>query len=114
MPGGFYLAEAKGGAAWLDADTLLLSSAAGGATASGYASTVRLWRRGEAPGAPLFEAEPGDMARPASTTATATGWCSSTTGLLQRPAVPRRPRRPAAAVDLPTDARFVWHAAGWR
>ena len=61
VPDGFSLAEAKGGVAWLDADTLLLSSAGQGATASGYASTVRLWRRGEAPGAPLFEARAGDM-----------------------------------------------------
>ncbi|MCJ2019530.1 prolyl oligopeptidase family serine peptidase [Methylobacterium sp. E-065] len=45
---GFTLPEAKGGAVWLDHDTLLLSSAlgAGMATHSGYARTVRLWRRG--------------------------------------------------------------------
>ena len=46
---GFHLPEAKGGAAWLDADTLLLSSAYGGetmVTTSGYARTIRLWRRG--------------------------------------------------------------------
>ena len=45
---GFTLPEAKGGAAWIDADTLLLSSAYGDgmATNSGYARTVRLWRRG--------------------------------------------------------------------
>ncbi len=48
---GFVLAEAKSGAAWLDADTLLLSSAlgAGMATNSGYARTVRRWHRGTAP-----------------------------------------------------------------
>src|SRR6202041_3226957 len=47
---GFGLPEAKGGASWLDRDTLLVSSAlgAGMATRSGYARTVRLWRRGEA------------------------------------------------------------------
>ncbi len=45
---GFVLPEAKGSANWLDADTLLLSSAIGDdmATASGYARTIRLWRRG--------------------------------------------------------------------
>ena len=45
---GFALPEAKGGAEWFDADTLLLSSAYGDdmATTSGYARTVRLWRRG--------------------------------------------------------------------
>ena len=44
---GFSLPEAKGGADWLDDDALLLSSAHGEgmATASGYARTVRLWRR---------------------------------------------------------------------
>ena len=47
---GFTLPEAKGGVDWLDADTLLLSSAYGEgmATTSGYARTVRLWRRGQA------------------------------------------------------------------
>jgi prolyl oligopeptidase len=45
---GFALPEAKGGADWLDDDTLLLASAYGEgmATTSGYARTVRLWRRG--------------------------------------------------------------------
>jgi prolyl oligopeptidase len=45
---GFFLPEAKGGAAWLDADTLLVSTTLGedAATASGYARTVRRWRRG--------------------------------------------------------------------
>ena len=52
VPDGFTLPEAKGGAMegaeWLDADTLLLSSAYGEgmATTSGYARMVRLWRRG--------------------------------------------------------------------
>ncbi len=54
VPGalGFNLPEAKGGAAWLDRDTVLLSSALGGRgrqTRSGYARTVRLWRRGGDP-----------------------------------------------------------------
>lgn len=50
VTGGFMLTEAKSGVAWLDADTLLLSSAYGEgmATTSGYARTVRRWRRGEA------------------------------------------------------------------
>lgn len=45
---GFVLPEAKGGADWLDADTLLLASAYGEgmATTSGYGRTIRLWRRG--------------------------------------------------------------------
>ncbi|MCP3393167.1 prolyl oligopeptidase family serine peptidase [Bradyrhizobium sp. CCGB12] len=46
---GFVLPEAKGSVDWLDADTLMLSSAYGAdmATTSGYARTIRLWRRGE-------------------------------------------------------------------
>lgn len=52
---GFTLPEAKGGVDWLDPDTLLLSSAYGEgmATSSGYARTVRLWRRGQ----PVDQAE---------------------------------------------------------
>lgn len=48
---GFNLAEAKGGVNWLDPDTLLLFSAFGDgmATRSGYARTVRLWKRGADP-----------------------------------------------------------------
>jgi prolyl oligopeptidase len=62
---GFVLPEAKGGAEWLDADTLLLSSAFGEgmATTSGYARTIRLWRRGtDVSQAPvLFETAPDCM-----------------------------------------------------
>jgi prolyl oligopeptidase len=48
---GFELPEAKGGADWIDADTLLLSSAfgEGNATTAGYARSVRLWPRGSDP-----------------------------------------------------------------
>jgi prolyl oligopeptidase len=63
---GFTLPEAKGGAAWLDPNRLLVASALGGEgfeTASGYARTVRLWRRGtpftEAP--IVFEADRAHM-----------------------------------------------------
>ncbi len=47
---GFVLPEAKGGARWIDRDTVLLSSALGEgmATTSGYARTVRRWKRGSA------------------------------------------------------------------
>ncbi|MBR0736781.1 S9 family peptidase [Bradyrhizobium liaoningense] len=46
---GFVLPEAKSSLDWLDHDTVLLSSAHGEgmATSSGYARTVRLWRRGQ-------------------------------------------------------------------
>jgi prolyl oligopeptidase len=67
VEGGFYLAEAKGGADWVDENTLLVSSALGGEvfqTISGYARTARLYRRGarfeEAP--VVFECKREDMA----------------------------------------------------
>ncbi len=52
---GFVLPEAKTSVDWLDPDTLVLSSAYGEgmATTSGYARTVRLWRRGQ----PIEQAE---------------------------------------------------------
>ena len=63
---GFVLPEAKGGAQWLDPDALLLSSAFGDGkeTVSGYASTVRLWRRGADIGRTpvIFETTPDNMA----------------------------------------------------
>ena len=65
VAGGFELPEAKGGASWLDPDSLLLSSAWGGnVTASGYARTVRRWRRGVDPAqaSVLFEVSPQSMA----------------------------------------------------
>lgn len=46
VAGGFRLAEAKQTVAWADADRLLVASAAGPATTSGYAREVRLWQRG--------------------------------------------------------------------
>ncbi|GLS18498.1 prolyl oligopeptidase [Labrys miyagiensis] len=62
---GFVLPQAKGGIAWLDENTLLLSSALGDgmATTSGYARTVRLWRRGEDPlkASVIFETKPDFM-----------------------------------------------------
>lgn len=62
---GFFLTEAKSSVDWVDADTLLLSSALGDgmATTSGYARTVRLWQRGtsidQAP--VVFETTPDRM-----------------------------------------------------
>jgi prolyl oligopeptidase len=65
VPGGFVLPEAKSGVEWFDADTLMLSSPVGEgmATASGYARTVRLWRRGtDVNRAPvIFETIAGNM-----------------------------------------------------
>ncbi|WFU40682.1 prolyl oligopeptidase family serine peptidase [Bradyrhizobium sp. CB82] len=47
---GFVLPEAKSSVDWFDPDTLLLTSAHGEgmATTSGYARTIRSWRRGQA------------------------------------------------------------------
>lgn len=65
VEGGFVLPEAKGGADWLDADTLLLSSSYGEgmATRSGYGRTVRLLPRGEDPAAAraVFECDAAHM-----------------------------------------------------
>jgi len=67
VEGGFHLPEAKGGSLWLDRDTLLLSSAFGPpsmTTTSGYARTVRIWRRGTDPlqSPVIFEVKPEAMA----------------------------------------------------
>lgn len=62
---GFRLEEAKGQVSWVDADSLLLASAWGGdVTTSGYARTVRLWRRGTDAGAApvIFEVPRESMA----------------------------------------------------
>ena len=59
---GFYLPEAKSWTEWIDEDTLILTSAFGEgmATHSGYARTVRLWRRGRdiGQGPVLIETKP--------------------------------------------------------
>ena len=120
VPGGFFLPEAKGGAAWLDRDTLLLSSALGEgmATNSGYARTVRLWRRGDDPlAAPVIFATDADhMAVWADVDREskveeqlvyverlgffdAVLWIGDRTG-------------PKTRIDLPTDAWVTWHQ-GW-
>jgi prolyl oligopeptidase len=67
VDGGFFLPEAKTNVAWLDLDTLLVSSALGGEsfqTTSGYARTVRRWQRGAqfAQAPVLFECERSEMA----------------------------------------------------
>ncbi len=113
VPEGFVLPEAKGGIDWLDPETLLLSSAFGDgmATTSGYARTVRLWRRGQDPRTAevLFETEAtamsawGDVDRTAKPPRLwfvtkpgffdAIGWLGDRTGAKER-------------IDLPTDA--VW------
>ncbi len=112
---GFVLPEAKGGAAWLDQDTLLLSTALGGATASGYASSVRLWRRGTAwsEGPIVFQTDPANMAawgdfdRPAGRLifVEKTGFFDANVWIGDRDG-------PKQRVDLPTDAWAEWEG-GW-
>ncbi|MFM9433967.1 prolyl oligopeptidase [Janthinobacterium sp. CG_23.3] len=62
---GFMLAEAKGGASWIDLDTLLVSTdfGAGSLTNSGYPRMVKEWRRGTplAQARTLYEATPDDL-----------------------------------------------------
>ena len=119
VPGGFKLPEAKGGAAWLDRDTLLLSSALAEhmVTSSGYARTVRLWRRGADPlTAPvIFETSADRMAVWADVDREtgeellvfvdrigffdAIVWIGDRSG-------------PKIRIDLPTDASVAWHR-GW-
>ncbi len=66
VEGGFYLAEAKSGLSWIDADALLVGTDIGenALTDSGYPRTLRVWRRGTAlEDAPVyFEGEKTDVA----------------------------------------------------
>jgi prolyl oligopeptidase len=116
VPDGFSLPEAKSEVDWLDPDTLLLSSALGPgmATRSGYARTVRLWRRGADPlTAPvIFETRDDFMSASGSVDDYDAAdktlvfvehpgffdsiiWLGDRTGPRQR-------------LDLPTDARVRW------
>jgi prolyl oligopeptidase len=119
VPDGFTLPEAKGGAVWVDRDTLLLSSALGEgmATSSGYARAVRLWRRGaELLAAPIiFETSTDNMAVWADLDREfaeeqlvfverigffdSIVWVGDRTG-------------PKTRIDVPTDAWVTWHR-GW-
>ena len=118
VAGGFDLPEAKGGAAWLDRDTLLLSSALGEgmATNSGYARTVRLWRRGtdRSAGAVIFETSAdrhgGVGASSTASRRRAAGFVDGSGS--STPCLDRRPHGPKTRLDLPTDASARWHR-GW-
>ena len=117
---GFSLGEAKGSADWLDADTLLLTSAFGGAereTRAGYARTVRVWRRGEAiaDAATVFETDPSHMGVWGRVDRTAAaervgfavqlGFFDTETHLGDR-------RGATCRLDIPTDVRKGFHG-GW-
>src|SRR5262245_20672888 len=116
---GFVLPEAKGGAVWLDKDTLLLSSALGDgmATTSGYARTVRLWRRGADPAtAPvLFETARESMAVGAAvdqTQVTETVWFVEQPAFFDTVVWMGDRTGPKVKLDLPRDAHMAAHA-GW-
>ena len=113
VPDGFTLPEAKGNADWVDRDTLLLSSAGLGATASGYANTVRLWRRGEAPSEPIFTAQPGSMMVFGDYERAADRfWFSEMTDFINHTSHIGDRTGPKQRLDLPTDAGFL-HDRGW-
>jgi prolyl oligopeptidase len=119
VPGGFYLPEAKGGAAWLDRDTLLLSSALGEgmATGSGYARTVRLWRRGSDPlTAPaIFETGIDGMSVWADVDREAEDervWFVERLGFFDAVVSIGDRTGPKTRIDLPTDVWLRWHR-GW-
>jgi prolyl oligopeptidase len=119
VPDGFTLPEAKGGAVWVDRDTLLLSSALGEgmATSSGYARAVRLWRRGAEPlAAPIiFETSTDNMAVWADLDhefaeeqlvfVERIGFFDSIVWVGDRTG-------PKTRIDVPTDAWVTWHR-GW-
>jgi prolyl oligopeptidase len=119
VPAGFYLPEAKGGAAWLDRDTLLLSSALGEgmATHSGYARTVRRWQRGTDPlAAPvIFETVADHMAVWADLDREAEGervWFFEQLGFFDKVRWAGDRTGPKTRLDLPTDTSAVSHR-GW-
>ena len=116
VPGGFSLPEGKGGADWIDEDTLLLSTALGGATRSGYAATVRLWHRGAAwdAEAPVFTTDVANMSAWGSVDRAGgrllfcekAGFFETRVGIGDRGG-------PKQLLGLPEDASFVWDRAGW-
>ena len=119
VPEGFYLPEAKGGAAWLDRDTLLLSSALGEgmATSSGYARTVRVWRRRTDPlAAPvIFETGADHMAVWADVDHEAKDervWFVERLGFFDAAIAIGDRAGPKTPIDLPTDVWVQWHR-GW-
>lgn len=114
---GFNLPEAKGGINWLDPDTLLLFSALGDgmATRSGFARTVRLWKRGADPlTAPvIFEAGSESLGVSGHLDRTAESerlWFIEGPGLFK--AIGRIGDRsgPKLEINLPRDAR--WNVFG--
>jgi prolyl oligopeptidase len=110
---GFVLPEAKGSADWLDRDTLLVSSAFGGTTSSGYARTIRRWSRGTDPmAAPvIFEVAEDHLSawagvdreggRESIIFRDGIGFFDATIHIGDRDG-------PRTLVPLPTDAHYTW------
>jgi prolyl oligopeptidase len=116
---GYVLPEAKSEASWLDPDTLLLSSAWGGdVTTSGYARTVRLWRRGidEAQMPVVFEVPRESMSASAAvdrTEATKTVWFYDSIGFFDvNVGLAAAAGDYRTKLDLPTDVQVDAHR-GW-
>jgi prolyl oligopeptidase len=117
VPDGFILPEAKSGFDWLDADTLLLASAFGGdamQTRSGYARTIRLWRRGTDPAAApvIFETSAENMAVFAAVDRSAPAervWFIDRFGFFDKHLWMGDRRGPQVKLDIPTDAAFDTH-----
>ncbi|MER9331454.1 prolyl oligopeptidase family serine peptidase [Mesorhizobium sp. M0488] len=114
---GFNLPEAKGGIEWLDPDTLLLSSALGDgmATRSGYARTVRLWKRGADPltSAVIFEADSESLGVSGHLDRTAGSerlWFFETPAFFEMIGHIGDRSGPKMRIDLPQDAR--WNGFG--
>jgi len=119
VAGGFELPEAKSDCDWLDADTLLLWSALGEgmATDSGYARTIRLWRRGTdiAQAPVLFETTPEKIYAWASidrTQASSTVWYMERLDFYNMETWRGDGTGPKERMDLPTDAWMDFHR-GW-
>jgi prolyl oligopeptidase len=120
VPGGFALPEAKGGATWLDRDNLLLSSAwgEGMATRSGYARTVRLWRRGTDPrAAPVMFATAADRLAVSADIDREAGAAERLVfvdrlGFFDAEVWLGDRSGPKTRLEIPTDAAAEWHR-GW-
>ncbi|WP_085034850.1 prolyl oligopeptidase family serine peptidase [Ensifer aridi] len=111
---GFNLPEAKGDIGWLDPNTLLLTSALGDgmATRSGYARTVRLWKRGSDPlAAPvIFEAGPESVGAFAELDRNAESgrvWFTDQTAYLDSICWIGDRNGPKTQLDLPRDAQWT-------
>jgi prolyl oligopeptidase len=116
---GYRLPEAKGQTSWLGPDTLLLASAWGGdVTTSGYARTIRRWRRGtDAAEAPVvFEVPRESMLASAAVDRTEPAgavWFYDSIGFFDmKVRLADGHADNAVVLDLPTDIQIEAHR-GW-